>query len=99
MDKIQGWDEEEQKVRSKFATRTWIYRKKALTKKELPSPAMEEHLKKRMLSIILCANWVCAGTFVNHEWVSEGTSSSQHEEEMLGMQLDYGLDVPCVAQL
>ena len=82
MDKIQGWDEEEQKVGSKFATCTRSTQKKktfAKTnfKEELPSPAMEECLKKRMLS--------CAGSFVNHEWVSESTSSSQHEEEMLGM--------------
>ena len=29
--------------------------------------------------------------------MSDGTIS-QYEEENLGMQLDYGLDVPCVVQ-
>ena len=47
--------------------------------------------------MMLCAKWVCAGTFVDHEWVSESTIS-RHEEEILGMELDYGLGVPCVAQ-
>ena len=28
---------------------------------------MEEYLKKRMMSIMLCTNWVCAGTFEDHE--------------------------------
>ena len=58
---------------------------------------MEEYLKKRMLSIMLCKNWVCAGTFAEHEWVSESTIS-QHEEEILAMELDYRFDVPCVVQ-
>ena len=47
----------------------WIYTKEALTKGQIPNPAMEAYLKKRMLSIMLCTNWVCAGTFVDHEWV------------------------------
>ena len=95
MDKINGWEDEEKWVGSKFATCMWIYTRRALTKEEIPSPAVEEYLKKRMLSIVLCTNWVCAGTFVDHEWVSEGTIS-QHEEEILDMELDYGIDVPCV---
>ena len=58
---------------------------------------MDEYLKKRMLSIMLCANWLCAGSFVDHEWMSESTIS-QHEEENLAMQMDHGLDVPCMVQ-
>ena len=50
-----------------------------------------------MLSIMLCTNWVCAGTFDDHEWLSESTIS-QHVEEMLGTERDYGFDVPCVVQ-
>ena len=34
---------------------------------------------------------------MDHECVSESTIS-QHEEENLAMQLDYGRDVPCVVQ-
>ena len=58
---------------------------------------MEEYLKKRMLSMMLCKNWVCAGTFVDDEWVSESTIA-QHEDEIFDMELDYGIDVPCVVQ-
>ena len=50
-----------------------------------------------MLSIMLCTNWVCAGTFVDHVWVSESTIS-QHVEEVLGMELDYEIGIPCVVQ-
>ena len=46
---------------------------------------------------MLCANWVCAGTLVHHEWVSESTISP-HVEEILGMELDHGFDVPCLVQ-
>ena len=97
MDKIRGWEDEEKRVGSKFATCMWNYTKKALTTKQIPNPAMEEYWKKRMLSIMLCTNWVCTGTFVDHECVSE-SSISQHEEEFLCMQLDYRDDVPCVVQ-
>ena len=62
------------------ATCMWIYTKEVLTKEQIPSPAMEEYLKKRMLSIMLCTNWVCAGTFVDHEWVSESTISNMRKK-------------------
>ena len=97
MDKMRGWEDEEKRVGSKFATCMWIYTKKALTKEQIPNPAMKEYLKKQKLPIMLCTNWVCAGTFIDHEWVSESTIS-EYEEENLGMQVDYGLDVPCVVQ-
>ena len=48
-------------------------------------------------AIMLCTNWVCAGTFVDYEWVSESTIS-KHEEETLAMELDYRIDVPCMEQ-
>ena len=50
-----------------------------------------------MLSIMLCTNWVRAGTFVDHEWVSESTIS-QHVEEVSGMELDFEIGIPCVVQ-
>ena len=53
MDEIHGWEDEEKRVGSKFAASMWIYTKEALTKGQLPDPAMEEYLKKRMLSIML----------------------------------------------
>ena len=96
MDKIQRWEDEE-RVGSKLATCMWIYTKEALTKGKIQNPAIEEYLKKRMLSIMLCTNWVCAGTFVDHEWVSESTIA-QHEVEILGMELNYKIGVLCVAQ-
>ena len=57
----------------------------------------DEYLKKRLMSIMLCTNWVCAGSSVDHEWVSESTIS-QHEEEILSMVLDFRINVPCVVQ-
>ena len=74
-----------------------IYTQDALTKGKLPNAAMEEYLKKRLLPIMLCTNWVCAGTFVDHEWLSESTIS-KHVEEVLGMELDYEIGIPCVVQ-
>ena len=34
-------------------------------------------------------NFVCAGTFDNHEWVSESTITEQEEEEVMVNDLDY----------
>ena len=56
MDKIRGWEDEEKRVGSKFATCMWNCTKKALTSEQIPNPAMEEYWKKRMLSIMLCTN-------------------------------------------
>ena len=50
-----------------------------------------------MMSIMQCTNWVCDGTFVDHEWVSESTIS-QHVEEVMGMELDHKIGIPCVVQ-
>ena len=36
---------------------------------KIPTPEMEEYLKRRMMSIMLSLNWVCAGSFDDHEWV------------------------------
>ena len=47
--------------------------------------------------MMLCTNWVCAGTFVDHEWVSSRTIIQQ-EEEKSSMVLDFKIDVPCVVQ-
>ena len=71
--------------------------KAVLTRGQILNLEMEEHLKKRMMSIMLCTNWVCAGTFEDHGWMSEGTIS-QHVEELVAMQLDYEIGLPCVVQ-
>ena len=97
MDEIRGWEDEERWVGSKIATCMWIYTKEAWTKGQRLGSEQEEHLKKRMLSIMICTNWVCAGVFVDHEWVSERTIS-QHEEEILCSELNYKIKVPCVVQ-
>ena len=58
MDKIREWEEEERTVGSKSATCIiWIHTKKALTKEQIPNPAMEGHLKKRMLSTMQGLCW------------------------------------------
>ena len=54
----------------------------------------EEYLKKRMMSNMLCTNWVCAGTFVDHE---QGQLSNKRKK-FLSMELDFKIDVPCVVQ-
>ena len=75
----------------------WIYTKDVLTKGQVLNLEMEEYLKKRMMSIMLCTNWVCEGTFEDHELVSESTIT-QHAEEVRGMELDYEIRIPCVVQ-
>ena len=50
-----------------------------------------------MLSIMLCVNWVCAGTFDEHEWVSESTIAEQ-DEEVMGRDADDEICIPCVVQ-
>ena len=97
MDEIYGWEVQENRVGSNFAACMWIYTKDALTKGQIPNPAMEEYLKKRMLFIMLCTNWVCAGTFEDHEWVSE-SAISLHMEEVKGMEMDHKIGIPCVVQ-
>ena len=42
-------------------------------------------------------NWLCAGVFDDHEWVSESTIAEQGEEEM-GRELDYESCIPCVVR-
>ena len=73
MDKICGWEDEEKWVGSKFALCMWMYTQEVLTSRQKPTPEMEEYLKRRLLSIKLCMNCVCAGTFDDHEFVSEST--------------------------
>ena len=35
--------------------------------------------------------------YMNYEWVSESTLA-QHVEEVMGMELDYKIGIPCVGQ-
>ena len=95
MDKIRVWEDEESWVGSKFAACMWICTKDALTRGQILDKEQEEYLKKRIMSIMLCTNWVCAGTFVDHEWVSSRTNIQQ-EEEISSMALEYKIEVPCV---
>ena len=53
--------------------------KKIGTGGQILHPEKEEYLKKRMMSLMLCTNWVCAGTFANHEWVSARAIIEQEE--------------------
>ena len=56
MDKICGWEDEEERVGSKFATCMWIYTKGVLISGQKPTPDVEGYLKRRMLSMMLCMN-------------------------------------------
>ena len=71
MDAIYRWEHEERRVGSKFAACMWLYTKEVLTRGHVLNPEMEEYLKKGVMSIMLCTNWVCAGTFEDDQWVSE----------------------------
>ena len=73
VDQIRGWEDEESWVGSKFAACMWTYSKEALTGGPRLDRTQEEHLRKRIMSIMLCINWVCAGAFVDREWVSSRT--------------------------
>ena len=95
MDKIREWEDEESWVGSKFAACMWIYTQEALTGGQILARVQEVYLRKRIKSIMLCTNWVCAGAFVDHEWVSSRTIIWQ-EEEILSMVLDFKINVPCV---
>ena len=75
--KICGWQDEEKLVCSVFAACMWIYTKGVLTEWGKPTPEMQEYLKRRMLSFVLCVNWVCEGAFDDHEWVSVSTIAMQ----------------------
>ena len=93
-DAIHGWEDEEKRVGSKFAA---CGSTEVLTRGQMFITEKEEYLKKRMMSILLCTNWACAGTFEDHEWVSESTIT-QHAEDVMGMELDYEIGVPRVVQ-
>ena len=80
MDKIRGWEDEESWVGSKFAACMWICTKEALTGGQILDWVLEEFLRKRVMSMMLCTNWVRAGAFVDHEWVSTRTIFQQEEE-------------------
>ena len=86
MDKICGLEDDEKRVGSKFTACKWIHTKEVLTGGQMATTEME-----------LCVSWVCAGTFDDHEWVSESTIAQQ-EEEVKGQELDYETCVPCVVQ-
>ena len=58
---------------------------------------VEEYLKRRLLSIMLCKNWVCARAFDDHEWVSESTITEQ-QEEVMGKEQEDEICIPCVVQ-
>ena len=62
VDVIYGWEEEEKRVHSDFAGCVWIHTKEALTNWQMFNPEMEEYLKERLMSNMICMNWVCVGT-------------------------------------
>ena len=96
MDEIYGWENEEKRVG--FAACMWIYTQEVLTRGQIPTPEMKEYPKRCLMSIMLCMNLVCAGIFDNDEWVFDESLSTQHVEEVMGMELDYEIGSPCVVQ-
>ena len=64
-DKIQGWRKKKKGGIQICHVHVDLHQK-SIDKRTNTKSAME-YLKKRMLSIMLCTNWVCAATFVDHE--------------------------------
>ena len=93
MEKICGWGEEEKWVGSLFAACMWVYTKCVLCDGQ---ETKKHFLKRRMLSIMKSANWVCEEVLEEHEWGSPLTISLKEKEEEVLMELDYELDVLCV---
>ena len=56
MDKISGWEDEERWVGSKFAGVHVDLHQRVLTSGRKPTPEMEECLKQRLMSIMICTN-------------------------------------------
>ena len=77
MDKILGWHDEEKWVGSNFAACMGIHTKLSLSERRVLLQKCRSNLKRRILSVMLCVNWVCAGNFEGHEWVSESTIAEQ----------------------
>ena len=81
---------------SKVATCLWIYTREAWAKRQRLVPEQGVLEETNVVHFVL-HEYVCAGVFVDHEWVSERTII-QHEEEILGLELDYKINVACVVQ-
>ena len=82
---------------SNFEACLWLNSKMVLSEWRKPTPEMQEYLKRRMLSIMLCVHWVCAGTLDDQEWVSDSIIAEQ-EEEVMSRVLDYEICIPRVVQ-
>ena len=85
MDTIEGWEEEETWVGSRFAA--VLCQGQAST---------QEYLRRRLISIMESVDWVCDDVLEDHEWVSELTISMQENE--VSVALNYEIEVPCVVQ-
>ena len=95
MDKIEGWEEEDKWVGSRFAACLWIYTKAVLCDGQ---ESTQEYLRRRLLSILESNNWVCDDALEDHrrKGVSD-LSVSISENEVLAA-LSYEIAVPCVVQ-
>ena len=95
MDKILGWHDEEKMGGFKFFGMHVDPHQVGPFGATSTPPEMQECFKRRILSVMLCVTWVCAGNFEGHEWVSESTMAEQ-EDEVMGGELEYMPCVPCV---
>ena len=64
MDKIEGWEEDEKWVGSRFAACMWIY---TITMLCDGQGSTQEYLRRRLLSIMESVSWVCEGALEDHE--------------------------------
>ena len=93
MDKVDGWEDEQKWVGSKFAACMWIYTKAVLCDGQAST---QDDWWRRLFSIMESVNWVCEEACEEHEWVSELTVFMQEEEILVA--LNYRIDVLCVVQ-
>ena len=72
VDKIEGWEEEEKWVGSRFAACMWIYTEAVICNGQENT---QEYLMQRFRSILEGVTWLCDDALEDHEWVSELTRS------------------------
>ena len=69
MDKIDGWEEGEEKmVGSRIAACTWIHTKAVLCEGQ---ESTQKYLRRRLQPTLESVNWVCEEAMEGHGWVSE----------------------------
>ena len=87
MDKVEGWDDEEKWVGSKYAACMCVCDGRGST---------PEDLRRKLEITRECVGWVCEDVMWEHEWVTELNVILKENENLEA--LNYDLDVLCLIQ-